>query len=82
MFGHRGGSAFADVPTDNSPWDKDSSAAGSDLARDAGVNDIGRGTRGDTQQVGLFDSDDAADSSDFDDDFGADVGDFGGGDSA
>jgi uncharacterized protein len=75
MFGHRGGSAFAAAQGD-SPWDN--SAADSDLARDAGANDIGRGTRGDAQQVGLFDSDDAADSSEFDDDFGADVGDFGG----
>ena len=43
MFGQRGGSAFADVPPagGGSPWDK--SAANSDLARDAGINDIGRG---------------------------------------
>jgi hypothetical protein len=81
MFGHRGGSAFADVPPADSPWDK--SAAGSDLARDAGLNDIGRGARGDEQHAGLFDSEDVADPSDFDDATGGDFGgDFGSGDSA
>jgi hypothetical protein len=74
MFGHRGGSAFAAVPPSGSPWDN--GAAGSDLAREAGANDIV-----------LFDSNDAADPSDLDDDFGGDPGgdfggDFGGGDSA
>ncbi len=44
MFGHHGGSAFAAVPPPGSPWDN--SAAGSDLARDAGFNDIGRDARG------------------------------------
>ena len=38
MFGHRGGSAFADVPPGGSPWDN--SAANSDLAREAGLDDI------------------------------------------
>ena len=84
MFGHRGGSVFAAVPPSGSPWDN--SAVGSDLAREAGANDIGRGTRGALQHAGLFDSDGAADPSDLDDDFGGDTGgDFGGdfgGDSA
>ncbi|HXZ21180.1 MAG TPA: DUF2076 domain-containing protein [Pseudolabrys sp.] len=39
MFGHHGGSAFATVLPANSPWE--SSAAGSDLSREAGLNDIG-----------------------------------------
>jgi len=79
MFGHRSGSAFADVPSAGSPWDN--SAANSDLARDAGLNDIGSGssTSG-GQQAGLFDSSndagggfDPADSgNDFDGGFGGD----------
>jgi len=81
MFGHHGGSAFAALPPGNSPWD--TSAAGSDLARDAGFNDIGRGARGDTQPAQLFDNDDGSDSPGVDADFGGDTGgDFGGGDSA
>ena len=77
MFGHHGGSTFAAVPPPGS------SAAGSDLSRDAGFNDIGRDARGDTRPAGLFDNDDAADVSDFGDDFDSDsAGDFGGGDSA
>jgi hypothetical protein len=81
MFGHHGGSTFAAVPPPGSPWDN--SAAGSDLSRDAGFNDIGRDARGDTQLAGLFDNDDAADVSDIGDDFDSDSGgDFGGGDSA
>jgi hypothetical protein len=84
MFGQHG-SAFAAVPPGGSPWDN--SGAGSDLARDAGFNDIGRGGRGDAQPSQLFDNDDSADSSaidaDFDDDTGGDFGgDSGGGDSA
>jgi len=74
MFGHHGGSAFAAVPPTG-----DNSAAGSDLARDAGVNDIGGGVRGDAQHAGLFESDDTGDTPDVGDDSG---GDFGGGDSA
>ena len=81
MFGHHGGSTFAAVPPPGSLWDN--SAAGSDLSRDAGFNDIGRDARGDTQLAGLFDNDDAADVSDFGGDFDSDSGgDFGGGDSA
>ena len=68
-----------------SPWDN--SAAGSDLARDAGLNDIGSGPRGDAQPAGLLDSGDTDSSSLVDDvdgdDAGGDFGgDFGGGDSA
>ena len=74
MFGHRGGSAFADVPPagGGSPWDK--SAANSDLARDAGINDIGRGAAGGDQRAGLFDSGEAddADGPDLGGDFGGD----------
>ena len=83
MFGHHGGgSAFADVPpggaaSSGSPWDN--SAAGSDLARDAGVNDIGA-----SQQQGFFGgNDDNAGTGDVADAGGDDFGgDFGGGDSA
>jgi hypothetical protein len=79
--GHHGGSAFGDVPpsgapSSNSPWD--SNAAGSDLSRDAGLNDIGGG-----RSAGLFDSSDnddgGVDLADSGGDFG---GDGGGGDSA
>lgn len=84
MFGHHGNSAFAAPPSSGSPWNN--SAAGSDLARDAGLNDVGSGPRGDTQPAGLFEHDDAASSGladDFDDDAGGDFGgDFGGGDNA
>jgi len=84
MFGHHGGSAFAAPPSSGSPWNN--SAAGSDLAREAGLNDVGSGPRGDTQPASLFENDDA-DSSDLADDFGDDAGgdfgeDFGGDDSA
>ena len=83
MFGHRGGSSFADVPpSPASPWG--GSAAGSDLARDAGANDVGRGAAGGERGAGLFNSGDAgdtnaADISDAGGDFG---GDSGGGDNA
>jgi len=83
MFGHHGGSAFAAVPQQGgSPWDNN--ASGSDLARDAGINDVGGGGRGGTQPAALFDNNDDADLvSDLDVDAGGDVGgDFGGGDSA
>ena len=73
MFGHHGGSAFAATPAAASPWDN--SAASSDLARDAGLNDIGgSGTDNDPSAAGLFDTDDA--------DAGDPGGDFGGSDSA
>ena len=72
--GHHGGSAFGDTrdnsPSSGSPWD--SNAAGGELSRDAGLNDIGGG-----RSAGLFDSGN-------DDDGGVDLadsgGDFGGGD--
>jgi hypothetical protein len=85
MFGHHGASAFASVPPGGSPWDN--SAAGSDLARDAGLNDIGRGTRGNSEPAALVGNDDNADSSEPEEDFGDDEGgdldaDFDGGDSA
>lgn len=86
MFGHHGGSAFAAVPQQGgSPWDnRDSNASGSDLARDAGINDIGGDGRGGAQPAALFDNNDDADLvNDLDGDVGGDFGgDFGGGDSA
>ncbi len=79
LFGqHNSGSALAGTPPDASPWG--SSAAGSDLARDAGLNDIGNAnlsdaSGGDSHSAGLFD----AGSDDFDvsdgGDFGGDLGD-------
>jgi hypothetical protein len=83
MFGHHGGgSAFAAVPQQGgSPWDRDSNASGSDLARDAGINDIGGDGRGGAQPAALFGNDDDAEIvSDLDGDAGGDFG--GGGDSA
>ena len=85
MFGNHGSRAFAADPSSSgSPWDNNSSAAGSDLSRDAGLNDIGRDTRGDGRSASLFDDDSASDSSDLDDDFdsGDDFGGDFGGDSA
>jgi len=79
MFGHHGGSAFASTPQ-ASPWDN--SAAGSDLAREAGAGDVG-GTRQsafDDTQGGQFD-DSNVDPGVDDDAGGGDLGgDFGGGD--
>jgi hypothetical protein len=69
-----------------SPWDnKESNASGSELARDAGINDIGGRGRGDSQPATLFGNDDDADlvddlGGDSAGDFGGDFG--GGGDSA
>jgi hypothetical protein len=87
MFGHRGGSAFASTPSSStpqsSPWDN--SASNSDLARDAGVGDIGNTRQGvfdDQRSAGLLndpDDDDPTGGGDFDDDRGGDFGDFGGG---
>ena len=66
--GHHGGSAFGDTrdnsPSSGSPWD--SNAAGGELSRDAGLNDIGGGRR-----AGLFDSGN-------DDNGGVDLADSGG----
>jgi len=79
MFGHHGGSAFAAPPPSGSPWGDN--AAGSDLARDAGLNDIGTAPRDDAQPAALFDGDDS--DFDGDSDAGGDFdGDFGGGDTA
>ena len=87
MFGNHGGSAFAAVPQQGgSPWDnRESNASGSELARDAGINDIGGSGRGDSQPATLFGNDDDADlvddlGGDSGSDFGGDFG--GGGDSA
>ena len=82
MLGHHSGSAFAAVPQQGgSPWDRDSNASGSDLARDAGINDIGGDGRGGAQPAALFGNDDDAEIvSDLDGDAGGDFGgDFGGG---
>lgn len=70
MFGHHGGSAFAAVPT------QDQNFADSDLARDAGIEHIGKNGG----SASLFDSDDGDSSDgDFSGDFGGDSGgDFGG----
>jgi len=85
MFGHHGGSAFGSGygATSGSPWD--TSAANSDLARDAGLNDVGASPQsGDAQSAGLFDTSNDTDGfdSDFGDDSGGDFGGDGGGDTA
>jgi hypothetical protein len=86
MFGNHGGSAFAAAPQQGgSPWDnRESNASGSELARDAGIHDIGGSGRGDSQPATLFGNDDDADLvNDLGGDSGGDFGgDFGGGDSA
>jgi hypothetical protein len=82
VFGHHGGSAFAAVPQPGgSPWGSDGNASGSDLARDAGINDIGGGGPGGAQPAALFGNDDDAEIvSDLDADGGGDFGGaFGGG---
>jgi hypothetical protein len=88
MFGggqNSGHSAF-DSSGSGSPWGSGSDSSGGGLARDAGLNDIGRGGgRGDydggSQRAGLFDSDTSGDSG-LDDGGEFDVGDFdSGGDS-
>jgi hypothetical protein len=83
MFGHHGGGfgggqAFAGEQQSASPWSDSSS--NSDLARDAGLNDIGSSGRdgGNDRSAGLFGSNDddtnvdVADSGDFGGDFGGD----------
>lgn len=71
LGGHQGGpaaKAFEDSGGgDRSPWS--GNAAGSDLARDAGLNDIGGGRSGsggagEGRRAGLFDSNDGNDSGD------------------
>jgi len=89
MFGghNQGQSAFdSGHGADSAPWG--SNLSGSDLARDAGVNDIGRGGQtadadDGSQRAGLFDS--TPGDSDFDGgeiDVGGDLGGDGGSDSA
>ncbi|HEY4982426.1 MAG TPA: DUF2076 family protein, partial [Pseudolabrys sp.] len=74
MFGHRAGAFAADAPAPDSPWA--GNAANSDLARDAGLNDIGGGgAAGGAHGAGLFDSGDTHDT-----DIADLGGDFGGGD--
>jgi hypothetical protein len=85
MFGNHGGSAFGGVPPSSaSPWGD--SAAGSELARDAGLNDIGgSGGVAPDRGAGLFGSGEADDPNlggDTGGDLGGDVGGDGGGDSA
>jgi hypothetical protein len=82
MFGGHGSAHGAFDPgfSGGSPWGP--SASGSDLARDAGINDIGSGGRSaifddDTQRGGLFDTA-AAEDGDGDGDYD-DGGDFGDG---
>jgi len=90
MFGgnNQGHSAFDSGAGSGTPWGG-GNAAGSDLARDAGLNDIGRGGGGSdygdsSQRAGLFDS--PPGDSDFDGggeiDVGGDFGGDGGSDSA
>lgn len=84
MFGNRGGgSAFGAVPPASS-WD--TSASNSDLARDAGLNDVGGGGAvSDPQAAGLFGNDASDSGDDLAGDPGGDFdggGDFGGGDTA
>jgi len=82
MFGSHGGSAFGAVPPASaSPWSD--SAAGSDISRDAGLNDIGSASQAD-RSAGLFDSggDDTGVADLGGDLGGADIGGDGGGDSA
>lgn len=74
MFGHRAGAFAADAPAPDSPWA--GNATNSDLARDAGLNDIGGGgAAGGAHGAGLFDSGDTHDT-----DIADLGGDFGGGD--
>ncbi len=86
MFGNRGGGgqAFAGEQSNaSSPWSD--SASNSDLAKDAGLSDIGSGGRGGSDRsAGLFDSDDSDTNVDVADagDFGGDFGGDGGGDTA
>jgi uncharacterized protein len=63
------------------PWSSDQSNANSDLSRDAGLNDIGKGNSGgnDGQRQGLFDNASNDDHGSDDDDDGFDSDDNGGG---
>jgi hypothetical protein len=70
------GQAFAGQADRGSPWDQQ--ASGSDLARDAGLGDVGsgRGDSGEARHASLFDNNDNDDDAAFDD--ADDGGDFGG----
>ena len=76
MFGGQGGQAHAAQgsrdPSEQSQWGG-SGASNSDLARDAGLGDMGRGGN---ERQGMFDSNDAGQGGD---DFGGDFGGDGGG---
>jgi len=91
MFGHSGGfgsAAYDPGPSLGSPWGGAGSAADSDLARQAGIDDIGSGRSAsggdDGGQAGLFGGDDQDDTDTAYDDGNDDdmdvAGDFGGGD--
>jgi hypothetical protein len=76
LFGnHNSGSAFGNTGPGASPWGDNAtgSAANSDLARDAGLNDIGSGMGGADQRASLLDAP-ADDGGDFGGDFGGDSG--------
>jgi hypothetical protein len=81
MFGHHGQAFAAYQPDAGSPWGGNSagSAAGSDLARDAGLGDIGGSGfgGGNDQRAGLLDTSDNDNSFDDSGDV-ADDADFGG----
>jgi hypothetical protein len=87
MFGsHNPGQSAFDAGHSGAPWGG-GDASGSGLARDAGLNDIGRGGDGNndsSQRAGLFgsDTDDSNDVDDDDVDVGGDFGGDGGNDSA
>jgi hypothetical protein len=70
--GHSYAGAYEPAAQTRSPWD--SGAANSDLARQAGADDIGghRGSEADHHSAGLFDSADDSDGPDFDSDFDGD----------
>lgn len=78
MGGGGGHQAFADsgnLGGDNKPWGNDQS--GGDLARDAGVNDIGSGGRDNDSRSGLYDQASNNDDNNNDDGFGPDDDDDG-----
>jgi uncharacterized protein len=85
MFGHGHAGAYEPASSAHSPWDNSAgSAANSDLAKQAGIGDVGggHGSGGDQHAAGLVDdadTDDADDSDDSDDDGDFDDGDFDGG---
>jgi uncharacterized protein len=73
MFGHNDSSAFAAIPSSASRDD-----SSSELARDAGIRDVGSTAESDDKNsAGLFDNNSADDFDDSTDDLGGDFGDFG-----